>query len=426
MTFAELDFRQRPAAELAGEADVVLFPLPALGELLAADALQTLPKELLQPANLDWTDLFLGLRERVAASDRGSMLLPINAPVLVCYYRDDLLRQAGLSPPATWDDYQRLLDQWETWAPGLTAVEPWSPEFRATLFLARAVSFARHPGHFSLYFDIEEGRPLIDGPGFVRGLETALRAFPRLAPESASFDPADCRREILSGRAALAITYETGPGNAPLPFAPVKAEMAARTAVERAKGMQIGFCRLPGASEAYNPTLERWEAPQDAKVNVVGLTGFGGLALGISTRTASSGIPAASNLLESLVDEENFAAFPAGSRALCRESQLLDPGNWTGPELSPSEMGRYLDAVSRSLRDRHLVLDLPFAARDEFRTALAGGVTEGLKGEKDPQAVLTGVATAWHQILARRGAAAIIDSYRRSLGIPPKSAEPSR
>ena len=48
---------------------------------------------------------------------------------LVCYLRRDLLDQAGLKLPETWEDYHVLLEKLPEWAPGLAAVEPWSEEF---------------------------------------------------------------------------------------------------------------------------------------------------------------------------------------------------------------------------------------------------------------------------------------------------------
>src|SRR5207302_8201276 len=111
------------------------------------------------------------------------------------------------------DDYQQLVERIEVWAPGLVAVEPWSDDFRATMFLARAVSFAQHPAHYSLFFDIDSGDPLIDSPAFVRALETAKAALARMPPDVLTYRPADCRNAIIGGRAALAIALES-PGGA--------------------------------------------------------------------------------------------------------------------------------------------------------------------------------------------------------------------
>jgi ABC-type glycerol-3-phosphate transport system substrate-binding protein len=157
--FREVDFQDSRASLLerlapnadktAGGGGLVVFPLSRMAELTSADALAKLPELDAADDPLDWRDVFQGLRERIASNEAGPAVIPLSAPVLVCYYREDLLRQAGLSLPQTWDDYQRLLEKLETWAPDLIAVEPWGEATRSTMFLARAVSYAHHPGIIS-------------------------------------------------------------------------------------------------------------------------------------------------------------------------------------------------------------------------------------------------------------------------------------
>ena len=192
---------------------LVLLPIDRIADAESGEGLASIPESHLSDENLNWLDLFQGLRDNVASWQQKPAAIPVSAPVLVCYFRSDLLKRAGLTPPRTWDEYQNLLDKLNDWAPGLTAAEPWSREFRATMFLARAVSLAKHPGHFSLFFDIETGEPLIASPGFVKGLEKAQAAFAKMPADVLTLSPADCRARILSGKAALAISFETGPGN---------------------------------------------------------------------------------------------------------------------------------------------------------------------------------------------------------------------
>src|SRR5580700_5235200 len=165
-------------------------------------------------------------------------LVPISTPVLACYLRSDLLTKAGLKPPQTWDDYQTLLDTLPKWAPGLTAVEPWAPEFRSTVFLARALPDVMKPGNYSVYFDIDTGAPLIDSPGFARALETALAQVPKLSPDSLKLGPAECRRLVFTGKAAMALAFESG--------------RADEKPTERAAGEFLTFVRLPGVRQMYD------------------------------------------------------------------------------------------------------------------------------------------------------------------------------
>ncbi len=68
---------------------VFLIPWSAVPELAAEDGLDEISEELQTPEQLDWLDIFQGLRARAASVSRQPMLVPISCPTLVCYYRRD-------------------------------------------------------------------------------------------------------------------------------------------------------------------------------------------------------------------------------------------------------------------------------------------------------------------------------------------------
>lgn len=413
---------------------VTLFPLTRLGETTAAGAWQPIPESFKGTNGLNWNDILPGVRENVCAPGRVPTLVPISLPVLVCYYRDDLLRKAKLEPPQTWDEYQELLKKLPEWATGKTAVEPWSPEFRATMLLARSASHAKPPGFFSFLFEMETGEPLISGPGFVRGLEQAKAAWPLLAKQSATMSPADCRREILEGRAAMAIALETGPGDPALLFGPAasaegtslqekkdaKPEPIKSNANPRPEGLRIAFTPLPGARESYNLTTRSWEGRNDRNLNRVSLTGFAGLVAGVSSSLSGTEQSAAWSALARLTRPEGRPPFPAGVLGVSRESHFEIPRTFVGNQLQEDEAQRYVNAVAVSLRDdSQVVLELPIPKRDDYRDALTHGVTRCLEGKADPAAALQEVNKEWTELLKRDGQEKVRDDYRRSLGQRP-------
>ncbi len=339
--------------------------------------------------------------------------------MLVCYYRRDLLEKAGLAPPQTWSDYQKLLDTLDQWAPGMTAVEPWGEEFRATMFLARAAAYVKHPENFSVFFDINSGQPLIDSPGFVRALETTRAAYARLAGEVKNYTPADCRREFFAGKAALAVTFETG------------ANSQQAVTVKRPEGMNVGVTRLPGVREIYNLSTKSWSPVSGEEAYRVTLTGFGGLCGGVSAKSSPETAQAAWSLLATLSVDKYESAFGETPHSLTRKSQTGHPDFFTSAELAGEEQVTYVDAIAAALQDENLVAELPCAGRDEFRKALTDAlgkvfVTAGDAGSKDAapgdaQAVLHGVAEEWRSIAQKVGPERVLNSYRRILGLPPNS-----
>ncbi|MFN0052909.1 MAG: hypothetical protein ACKV0T_12025 [Planctomycetales bacterium] len=419
-TGAELKLEEypadRPAASFLsqeGGGTLCLFPLNQLGELLDQRLVASIPESVLRddtgPA---WLDLFAGLREGPASVGKRPAIIPLSCPVLVCYFRRDLLDQAGLNPPETWDDYQKLLESLDQWAPGLEAVEPWSPEFRATLFLARSAALARHPGHFSLFFEIESGQPLINGPGFVRGLEVAHRAHQRLSADSLTLGPAECRRRVLDGQAALALTYEP-------PLESGLSDSGADSAPEssRAPSMRIGCMPLPGTREVYNPTTKTWEGTRDRNVYRVTMCGFSGWGIAASRLRETTEIEAAWNAVSRLNPGGLTEGFPTETRSLCRESQLGQMGRLIGPGLDGGEAASYADAVATSLRRGVVVAELPVPSRGEFLAALSAGIGSVLEKGAPPQEALEEVQATWRQLVEKIGAERIRQAYRAALGL---------
>ena len=418
----------RPTAQL------VFLPLT---EIAGLERLAPLPRNERDDApggggRLPWSDIFTGLRNNVCSRGGDPLVIPISAPVLVCYFRRDLLEQAGRAPPASWPEYQHLLDTLSEWAPGLTAVEPWGPEYRATLYLARAVGAARHPGQYSLYFDIENGEPRIDTPGFQRGLEQSVQALERMPPEVLSYSPADCRRELLAGRAAIGIAFETEPAAAGFPLGPGGWEdtdasepggsggaAGDRHGFERAEAIAIGIAPLPGAIEVYNHTTGAWEQPRDDGLNRVPLAGFAGLCAGVSADGTLEARRAACKLLARLTVDEFASAFPPEVTTLCRASQTDTPSRWAGEMLTGEEADAYVAAVSESLRSPLLVAEIPVVGREHFRQALTEALDSALIGQQSPADALAATAERWREITAEIGIDAVRNSYRASLGLPP-------
>jgi multiple sugar transport system substrate-binding protein len=395
---------------------LAILPLEKAGELIGAASLAAIPPALLgdDENGVQWRDLFTGLAVKYAARKETAVFVPLSCPVLVCYYRKDLLSNAGLNPPQTWEEYQQLLEKLGTWAPGLTAVEPWGEPFRATTFLARAVSLAQHPGHYSLFFDIETGAPLIDGPPFVRALEYSRAAVAKMPPDVLSYQPLDCRNAILEGRAALAIALEL-----PITDLTVREPVADHT-LQRPEGIQIGFVRLPGSRETYNPTRHIWESLADKGVQHVTLCGFAGLAIGASSQNTPLQTEAAWNAFARLRGRDFTSGFPPGIAGLCRESQLANPADVVGPGLEAAEPEAYANAVAGSLRDLRLVAELPVAGRLEFRNSLTAAVGAVLSGSQSPDQALQQAGREWREIVDKIGAARIRDNYRLSLGLRPR------
>lgn len=394
--------------------DVVVLPFSDVPAVNSDDRLARIPEgNHVGEVSGGWNDFFPGLRERVLTISGRPTLVPISCPVLTCYLRSDLLQKAGLKPPASWEEYQNLLDTLPKWAPGLAAVEPWGEESRATLFLARALPNVKKPGNFSVYFDIESGAPLIDSPGFVRALTQSVDQFAKLSPESLKLSPAECRRLVLIGKAAMALAFEPG--------------KADEKPIERPGGATLAFARLPGTKQVFDRNTKIWDDVSEGETNRATLAPIGGLAVVVPKATPAERAEAAWNLVNFLTVDRYQQALATVPKSVCRESQLAKAVDWFGSELRTDELYGYLAVTAESLRTTNISPDLPVVGRTEFRKSLTAGITAALEHKSTPEEALQGVANRWRATCSALGAERVRESYRANLGLYPvlKLPDPS-
>ena len=373
--------------------DVAVIPVTSVPQLDARVELLPVPE------TLDLQPVLGGLRQRLCQVGRKARLVPISTPVLVLYVRRDLLEASGKRLPKTWSEYQQLLEELDEWAGDLTAVEPWGEEFRATMFLARAVSHARHPANYSLFFEINRGDPLIDSPAFVRALREAGKALKKMPDEVRGYTPEDCRRELLAGRAAMAVSFEP--------------EWPESTAVERAEPVRVSFSRLPGVEEIYNRSSERWE-PVVGRPQVTSLVGFAGLVAVVRSEAKAA---AAWDLVTEVLVERRREALDGSVRGLCWQEDIETAAEWLEGPLAADERSGYARAVAAGLDESGVVLELGVLGRKRFLATLSQSLGQWLAGATSVEEALSSTAREWRTILDEVGPEAVRDSYRRSLGL---------
>ncbi|MDA1013442.1 MAG: hypothetical protein O3A00_03190 [Planctomycetota bacterium] len=367
-----------------------------------------IPASQQSDAWLQWHDVFKGLRENVGSAGGQASIVPLSCDTLVCVFRQDLLSKAKLEPPRTWDEYDRLVQQLDQWAPSLVAAEPWSDDFRVTMFLARSVSYARHPDNYSVFFDIRSGRPLIDSPGFQIGLAESVAAIKRLPKACLTMSPSDCVREVVEGRAAIAIGIPS--------LEPASADSAKRDAKQ---DHVVGSCRLPGSRRVFNHSTSGWEELPRGQVNHVPLVGFSGFAAVVENTATHTQAAAARNMLRTISIEG--APLPREAVGLVRKSQMNRIANLLAASetrLHPQEIQLYLNAVSESLNDTRLVTEIPVAGADRFKLSLREMLDQAIGDESvSVPEQLDQQVKAWTSLVSEVGQEVVRRSYRFSLGM---------
>jgi ABC-type glycerol-3-phosphate transport system substrate-binding protein len=384
---------------------LILVPLAELADAEAAGMLTPFPVAVAE--KVDGKDIFPGLKDAALSRQKKLIAAPVSAPVLLCYYRKDLLDAAGLTPPKTWDDYEELVEQLPQWAPGLTALEPCGPEFRAALFLARSAAFAKHPQNYSVWFDFQTGEPLFDSPAFERSLDTARKAWSKMPAEIWQDTPSDCRSALLAGKAAMVLAWEPAAGY------PRKTSAGGETASETAEPLAIGVVPLPGTHEVYQNAARRWEKIGAETAYQPGFVGFTGLVMGVSAENERAG---AWNLLQTLTAHQD-QAFAERPRSVCRESEAIAAPPESA-ELSAETASQIVDATAETLRRKDVVFDLAIPQAQAVRQIIAEEL-ETAKEDLRPTAEILAAMQRRISEATQDRREQVRDMVRRSAGLGP-------
>jgi len=412
-------------------ADVLIYPPRQMGTLAEHQRLLAVRQGVLRDAAYQANGIFPLVRQCATRWGDRELAMPLGSPVLVLMYRADLLRAMGLAPPETWTAYQRLVARFRdrpsrqsteddgasdnepghdgaggrggsehrAEPPWSATVEPTADHWAAHLLLARAAPYAKPADQYSTLFDMETMAPLIDRPPFVRALSELRQAF-RTAHWPAG-DPAGARQALLSGHAAMAITWLSAAG----PRIAVKA------------GTDLAVVALPGSKQVYRADRGQWSprnARRDGRVPYVGFSG----RVGSVSRTCRNA-PTAFRFLA-------WAGSPNMSPRICPASpattlfryvQVGSAAPWVDHGVSTKAAAEYARTVETELARANAFAALRIPAAAQYLAVLAEGVRRVLDDRQTPEQSLASVAAQWRTITADRGLERQKQAYQKSLGL---------
>jgi multiple sugar transport system substrate-binding protein len=409
-------------------ADAFICPSHQVGPLAERRLITPIPLSLLQGNVGDWSDVFELLRLSEATWVGEAVAVPFGSPVLVCYYRADLLEKLGRKPPETWAEYQQLAELLADRqnlgdappfgdAPWYGTVEPLAPAWAALVLLARSAPYAKHRDNYSTLFDIRTMEPLVAGPPFVRALEELVAAAKVGSPEQLRCDPTDARAAFWRGQCGMALTWPTaaGGGLAARPFGGTS-EVPHR---REARSIKIGFAELPGSTKVFNVRKHSWEGRAEDEDPHVPLVAAAGRIGAVSRNSAQP--DAAFQLLFWLSGRQFGARVSASSPAttLFRRSHLQSPQTWVEQPIPPPAAARYAALAEKTLSRNQWVFALRIPGRLAYLSALDEAVHRAVRGEKPPGVALQEAATRWQEITQRLGREQQQAAYCHSLGREP-------
>ena len=328
-------------------------------------------------------------------------------PEIQAKYKTDTGKE--LRVPETWEEYNEIAKYFSGWdwdgdgAPNYGSAEVTKrDDLMFSAFISRAAPYAKNPnvtGGF--YFDLETMEPLINTPGFVKGLELFVDSQKSYPPGGSSFGLGD---EILSfggGQTAFSYSWDDAFIQAMEATSPIRNKVAAAP--------------LPGASEVWNRKTNQWDSFSTPSRAPYITWGWGA---------------AVSNLSKSQDMAFDFLCFFSNKANHTLDLQIgrfgvnpfrtsdFDAAFWQdklGWEQKTAET--YVQTLSGMDTQGNRVFDLRVPGVNEFMTSMATGVADAMAGSKSAQQALDDVAKEWKAIVERIGVDKVRDAYRNVVAL---------
>ncbi len=308
-----------------------------------------------------------------------------------------------LTVPKTWEEYDevgRFFNGWDWDGDGEknygSAEVVKRDDLMFSAFISRVAAFAKHPNvKGGFFFDLKTMEPLVNTPGWVRGLEWFVKAQDYMPPGGNNFGLGD---EIFS----------FGGGQTLLSYSWDDAFIQAMQKDSRIRN-KVAAAPLPGSYEVWNRNTGKWDkfdTPNYAPYITWGWTSAVS-ALSKNKDMAFDYLCFFSNQANTLHDLQigRFGVNPY-------RTTHFDPNFWIkklgwDPEIATT----YVKTLSGMDDSKNRVFDLRVPGVNQFMTSMAVGVSEALAGQKSPQEALDGVAAEWRRIVDRIGKDRVRKAY---------------
>lgn len=384
---------------------IALLPSPLVNDFVGSESIALMPESVTADGVIAWNAIPPAPRRVLGTLSQKPAIVPITDAVPLICYRADLLESAGIETPQTWAEYDALTQNVGDWGAGLSVVEPWATDFRATLFLARAASAARHPDQFSMELDAATGEPLIATEPFVTALKEVAVHLPHLADGVLAMSPADCIQQLRDGRAAMGVIWVKGDRD--------------NLARSEAEDITLEFVPLPGRERVFHREERTWVTLAGDAMNRPAYSGFSGLSI-VVVDGAREVEQAAGWDLWGLMERyiaEGVITPPPGPpiRSKAVPSAALNlPFNGDNRQ-------RFERAVVEHRRLSLCVAELPVLGQEQLRSQVTAAITAVLENNATPEEALSSASEKWAATIEDIGPTKVLNSYRRRLGLTPLS-----
>ncbi|MEL7350267.1 MAG: extracellular solute-binding protein [Cyanobacteria bacterium P01_A01_bin.116] len=392
-------------------------------DFVKASYLEDLTSRIEADEALAWDDVAPFFQNVSTAGDERIYGIPVDGDFHMVYYRTDLLNQAGLAPPATWEDYLTIAQQFH----GQDLNGDSTPDYGSC--------FAKEPNHLGYFmmtsiatsylqsqgtgqgtfFDLETMKPLVNNEAFSKALDIYKQTSEVGPPGDATMTQPGARELFMAGRCALTLDW----GDVPI----LAADADSSNVVD-----MVGAAITPGAAEVLDRTTGKLVAC-DKFTCPYGINGINhapyAANMGFVSVVAAKSEP---TVKEAAYAFASFMSQPAQANVDVtigetgfnpyRISQFENVTPWIESGMSAEAANNYLGALGVTLNNPNMALDLklPYGKRYQLEV-LDPAITAFMADEITRDEAIARIEQGWEAITNEVGREAQKANYRTTLGL---------
>ena len=394
-----------------------------LADFATPGYLEALTSRVAADKALQWQDIAPFFRNFSAMYAGRNYTVPVDGDFQMVYYRTDLLAQAGLRPPETWDDYLKIaaaFDKKDLNGDG-------TPDFGSCIAKKRSAQsywmvwsvaggFLQSQGtKQGSFFDLDTMKPLVASDAFAEALRVYVATGKYGPPDELNWDVGDSRSAFVTGRCALTVDWgDIGT----LAIDPKTSKVMDK----------VGAVILPGTHQVLDRKTgklvpcDRTTCPYAVNgVNHAPYAAFGGWSGGINAAAPPRVKDAAYAFL-------SYMSQPAQSNVDVtigitgfnpyRASQFKSLDLWLKAGMSRAAAQNYLGAIEASLNSPNMVLDLRIPQNQRYQqVVLDTAIAKLLAGQTTIDQAVTEISEGWEAITNELGRDKQLKAYRGALNV---------
>lgn len=391
-------------------------------ELDAAGLLEDLDPYIAKDDKIDLDDIAPYFREFGQKVGGKTKLLMVDGDFQMVYYRKDVLENAGLEPPKTWEDYLDIASKIH----GQDMNDDGVADFGSCIFKKRNAqsyfaiqTFAApivqtHGTAQGFHFDNSTMKPLINNDGWKKAFELYKETGKYGPPEELNMDIGDTRAIFKAGRCGLLVEWgDPGPLQLDDDATAIKGLLYAVSALGSMEVLDRATGKLvPVTSE---------NAPHSVDgINYAPFAAFGGWAGAINKNATQKKKDAAyaflsymSQAAQSSVD----VTIGATGYNPYRLSQLASPDLFVEAGMPLDLAVNYIGAINEALNSLNMASDMKIPGASNYTgVVLDTELARYLAGEITVEEALENIEAGWEEITEDFGRDEQIEYQRLALG----------